>query len=165
MKPPVLRQVQQNLAVLPDGNVDPAGQTDCGEACVCSLVASRRGYMFSPGAIRQALGLPSVNGRTTTDELVGIIRGFGLTAGAFAEQASVTRDTFTRWIAKGYYVVFLSSMYGTDALHWLVAYDFSSQGVTVMDPEMASPLTITYKDLERFWAGEVIVNYGVVKKR
>jgi hypothetical protein len=133
--PPI---VGQNESPGPGGNVDPAGSTDCGEACISAAVLGRRAMYIAPGCIRQALMLPMSNGSTTAEQLASVWHSFGLRArvarvapGDLARARLTLRRAGRFWVILGRWVL-------TDSEHWVLAYHSDGQGLRVMDPWTAA---------------------------
>lgn len=126
--------VGQNVARLPDGNVDPAHATDCGEACLASALEGRCGVYLTPGAIRQSLGLPDGNGSSTAEDLAdwwNRLRGG-------AEVTSFNGDVLWKHLGNlrhyGHYCILLGGWLEPSIGHWVLAYQRSSTALDVMGP-------------------------------
>lgn len=154
--PPI---VGQNVALLPDGTVDPDHKTDCGESCVSSVVWASTEYSISPGCIRQAMNPTGPDGLTTGQMLARFLNGVGVRA---------TRDVLYHgeiWkhLAElrnhGKYQIMLGNWLDPVLLHWVVAYERSSTGVWVMEPWSATRREYQQQFVNASSAGEVVTCY------
>lgn len=153
---PVPPTINQRTAVLPDGSTDPAATTDCGEACLSAAVGVFSGIVLSPGCIRQALGRPQYDGRTTGPELVEALDAFGLRSRFFEPDAvgawalcHELRKTGNLAIVLGRWEVF-------DALHWVLAYEGHQEFVWAMDPWNGRLTGISRLRFAEEYAGAVV---------
>jgi hypothetical protein len=126
---PVSQMGQQ----LPDGSVDPAASTDCGEACLSSAITTVTGLPFGAGCIRQALQLPSGDGRTTSDMLARVWRAFGRHAKVGAGDIWKALPSGVTFKRHGMYRLLLGN-YDGPYLHWVLAYENDLTDYAVMDP-------------------------------
>jgi ABC-type bacteriocin/lantibiotic exporter with double-glycine peptidase domain len=129
-----LPTVSQQQALLPDGNRDPANQTDCGEACVSIIVeASGRGFM-PPGCIREWLLLPPDNGVTTGFDLSDALHRFGIPARVHEVSDTAAEDKVRALAKSGGAAILLGSWIDPAFDHWMVTGRLSDNGVWVSDP-------------------------------
>lgn len=154
---PVPPIVAQRSALLPDGQLDPANTTDCGEACVASVVEASSGFRLSPGCIRQALGEPSENGRTVAAELSRFLLGLGIPSWVYTENGRDSWDHMAKLRHFGFYRIVLGYWLTFPSLHWVVAYERTSKVVRVMDPWNAEDRAITREDFQSFYASSMVV--------
>lgn len=131
---PVPPVVKQRDALNPDGSVDTAATTDCGEACLSSILEVATSFHVSPGCIRESLGLPMYDGRTTAVELVSFLNAMGVESWRVREASPGAWDLLAALRHSGRFVVVLGRWETFDALHWVVAYQRTSQTVWYMDP-------------------------------
>jgi hypothetical protein len=129
--PPLVSQLQ---TVLPDGTIDPASLTDCGESCMGSALAGLTGVLLSPGCIRQAMGLPSTSGNSNASQLAAVAH---LARGEIVVSFH-TGDAL--WKSLGYlrkhgrYALILGHWLSPDYGHWVLAYERDGSAVRVMGP-------------------------------
>lgn len=145
--PPI---VSQNLAKLPDGNVDPAAANDCGESDLCSVLDAIRGLYISPGCIRQSVA--SSSGLTTGDNLAWFLGRVNLKG----QVIEPVYDEFGLLRHHGRYLIALGAWIDPRFEHWMVAYQGDPGGVHFMDPWTGS---YTYRDAAQFanqYAGQAV---------
>lgn len=152
--PPV---VSQKAALLPDGSIDPAALTDCGEACLSAALRVATSYTLSPGCIRQMLGEPRDNGRTLGHELSGALNALGVQAWELRENASFIWDALARSRHHGRYTAILGYWLAFPSLHWVLAYQRDSIGVWVMDPWNADLRYISEGAVRTAYANSAVV--------
>lgn len=149
--------VGQNVALLPDGSVDPAAATDCGESCVSSVILTYTGLNLSPGCIRQSLAKPAVDGRTNGLDLSRVLRGLGWRARYHSLNPDRSLRSALRYqILRGRYVIMLGSWDSPSVLHWVLAYGFHDHGVWVMDPWPGALREISNDELGSLGAGQIV---------
>lgn len=142
----------QNTDLLPDGTVDPAHFTDCGEACVSSVIEALTSYHVPVGCIRSILRLPQDNGITGPADLNQALAVFRL-------QSWTLREAAGNWLKSarlrnhGHYALLLGRWIDPAQLHWVIAYEHGVQGVWVMDPWTASHRYIDAVEIDRLGAG------------
>lgn len=129
--PPV---VSQRGALLPDGSVDPAGETDCGEACMSSGVDGINGLYISPGCIRQALGKSSASGNSTAANLSWYAGRIGRVSSQQSWGSGVQWEGLSKLRHHGRYVLILGTWVLPGYEHWVLAYERKAASVLVMDP-------------------------------
>lgn len=129
--PPVVSQLN---AVNPDGSVDPAATTDCGEACAASALRGFGKLQLSPGCIRQAIGDPVQNGRTVGGELERVFRQSGLVATVSGLSGDALWKALRRLRRHGRYCLILGAWIEPDQLHWRLLYERDALNVSFMDP-------------------------------
>jgi len=136
--PPVVAQL---LTKLPDGNLDPARATDCGESCFASALAAIAGVWLSPGCIRGALGLPSGDGSSNAGELSDLWQRLG----GSAYETTLTGDALwgELWRLRhhGRYALLLGDWITVGVLHWVLAYQRGASTLELMDPASGERLT------------------------
>lgn len=133
--PPI---VGQNIAVDPDGTIDPDAATDCGESCVSSVLQVATSYSIPPGCIREAMHGPRGLGLTSADDLTRFLQQMAVSSYRSALSADEYWDALSRLRHYGQYRVILGNWVSDELLHWVVAYERSSTGVWVMDPWTAT---------------------------
>lgn len=151
--PPI---ISQNEAVLPDGTIDPAHATDCGEACISSALASFRRLHLGPGCIRQALGLPADNGRTTSQEIARFATSLGLKAQMRTDQGADLWTSLSILRHHGRMLFCLVHFEGSGPLHWMLAYERGAEKVRLMDPWTGSYVELTKAFMVGWNAGEQV---------
>lgn len=154
---PVPPIVAQRSALLPDGQVDPANTTDCGEACVASVLEVASGYRISPGCVRQALGEPRDNGRTVASELSRLLTGLGVPSWIYAEGAADSWEHCAKLRHYGFYRIVLGYWLTFPALHWVLAYERTSRSLRVMDPWGGEERSISEADFQTHYASAMVV--------
>lgn len=154
-RPPRPQLVGQLVALLPDGQVDPAAATDCGEACVSSAVAVARGLALGPGCLRESLGKPEYDGRTTPDDLGRLCEAFRMDPRVGRSSGPNPASVRRRLRAKRY-VALLGYFESSQFLHWVLAYDYGEHGVWVMDPWTATLRPYTWDMLRSQWTGDYV---------
>ena len=154
--PPVISQTQ---ARLPDGSPDPAGPTDCGEACVASVMAHHTGLTFAPGAIRQALGLPPTDGSTTPVDLARVLGAFGCDPSSIPCPNEVSITSWGDYTGPGRAVLWLNHLYGPDQAHWVLAFSVTHAGPIAMDPLQEQYRQLTWEQIRSLTAG-----FGILVK-
>lgn len=147
--------VGQLVALLPDGSPDPAAATDCGEACVSSVLRAIRGLDLSPGCIRQSMGKAQSDGRTTGEDLRSFLQLTGIRSrvqsASGAYKAGVTRP-----LHRGRYVILLGYWDGPGFLHWVVGYGAHPHGLWVMDPWPGRHTFIPWSDVTQLGEGTIV---------
>lgn len=133
-EPPVVGQL---VTRLPDGSIDPADYTDCGESCLASAIEGLGLPHFSAGCIRQALGLPENNGTSTAVELGELCRGIGVVAVETEYSMPELWGELMRLRRHGRYCVMLGDWITAGVGHWVLAYERDNRVVTVMGPAEA----------------------------
>ena len=152
--------IGQNIALLPDGRLDPDHASDCGEACV-SAVLLGLGYGrvagFSPGEVRRLIrsGWRDASGRTTADDLVsGLWR--------VAQVPAHTRDSTILQLhvelghayAKRIPCIVLGDWDGQP--HWVAVVAVNREGITVMDPWQPEYRRISWQQVMLEYGGEYV---------
>jgi hypothetical protein len=152
--------VPQQSALLPDGSLDPANQTDCGEACLSIVaVAAGQGYL-SPGCFRQWLGKPESNGVTTAEDLsIGLAR---LRIRHTVEEISDTaaEDALRHFASVGQLAIILGSWEFPQFDHWMVSGRLSDNGVWVSDPWTGSVRDLTWDTFSANFFGVLVAAHG-----
>lgn len=154
---PVPAVVPQRQALLPDGTIDPAAETDCGEACLASVLEAASGFALSPGCIRQALGIGEVNGRTVANQVAAFLIGMGVEAFQRHDDAALAWNNLGELRHHGKYQVLLGYWLEFPALHWVLAYERTSNAVRVMDPWHAVHTTLLQPFFRDRYAGDRVV--------
>lgn len=149
--------ISQRGAPNPGGSPDPAGDTDCGEACISAAVLALRGVYFSPGAMRQALRLPVDNGRTGSSDLAELWVAFG----GRADLVDITWPNGKlqqRSLRHGrHYLPMLGNWIAPGLLHWVLAYANASGGYWVVDPWTVAYRHFPYAEVSRLSAGAAVL--------
>lgn len=151
--PPVVSQLH---ALGPDGVPDEAAASDCGEACVASVLTVHTSYLLAPGCVRQALGKPRVSGLTTAGDLSGVLRGFGVDSWIRTEPAHVW-DDMARLRHFGRYVLVLGHWLQPSLLHWMLAYERDRDDLLCMDPWRANLIRMSAMEYETQDSGTSVV--------
>jgi ABC-type bacteriocin/lantibiotic exporter with double-glycine peptidase domain len=126
--------VSQQQALLPDGNRDPANQTDCGEACLTVILEAAGRGNLSPGCIRQWLGKPQTSGVTSGDELALILRRCRVPAHVAELSDTTAEDEIRARAETGGAAIILGAWVDPRFDHWVVTGRLSDLGVWVSDP-------------------------------
>lgn len=129
--PPIVSQLQSRL---PDGGLDPANHSDCGESCLASAFRALRFMSMSPGCVRQSLGLPFSDGSTTASELAYWWNGVHGVAEVAERSKIEIWDELGLLRHHGWYQVVLGFWVQPGFLHWVLAYERTRAGVLVMEP-------------------------------
>lgn len=158
MKLPIPPLVNQVAARLPDGNLDPARFTDCGEACFSSAFFGANGVLFAPGCIRQALNLPEDNGVTTATDLINLWNKLG---GKSRKEFMLSHRLWSACSQlrnKGRYMLLLGGWLSPTFGHWVLAYQRNNVAVDVMGPGEGIYTTYSPQWLnDRSWNTQVIL--------
>lgn len=154
---PVPPVVGQRIALLPDGSIDPAALTDCGESCVSSVLQLATSYSIAPGCIRSAIGLPWDNGRSTTDELASFLTSMGVRSWVYASDANGAWAHLAHGRHYGYMRIILGRWIDTGHLHYMVAYERSSSVIECMDPWIGDYRSISVEAFLTRYQGEQVV--------
>ena len=151
--PPI---VAQRSTVGPTGEVDSAGSTDCGEACLSSAILAVRGIRIAPGCLRQALSLPPDNGSTTGAQLAVLWEGVGRKAAVrdLGVDILAGRDATLRRAEK--YAVILGTWILPDLQHWMLAYHRQRGTWRVMDPWRGALVELSPGDFRDNYSGTIV---------
>ena len=151
--PPV---VGQNVAKLPDGSLDPAHATDCGEACLSSALRACWGMNLTPGCIRQSLGLGEGDGSSSAE----MLRTWWELTGRKADTTSFGPSVLWSGLAKlrhyGRYAMLLGNWVDPSVLHWVLAYERGTAAVSVMGPWGGGYYNYSFSHLEQYGAGQQV---------
>lgn len=131
---PVPVPVAQRLARLPDGALDPDADSDCGEACVASVLSAATGFLLSPGCVRDALALRSGTGVTTARQLTTFLSAMGVATTAVDVSLDGGLRILHRLRHYGRYAIVLGDWVAEGVGHWVLAYEKTPVGFWVMDP-------------------------------
>lgn len=153
---PVPPIVEQNTALLPDGSIDPAHATDCGEACLSSIMEVHTTLHMPPGCIRQMLGKSEIDGRTTAPELANFLRCFDIGANVLALDDSAAWDSLGYLRHHGHYAAVLGYWISPDALHWELAYQRSGETVLTNDSWTGSRMQTNQHRFKALYANEIV---------
>lgn len=149
--------VGQNRASLPDGAVDPQHSTDCGEACMTSVLRYFGLGWLPPGCMRVWMKGESGSGETSSFDLVTIGRRVGLESVAEEPTTEELRGVLEAAYASGGLVVVLGAFVSPDTAHWNVAHVTDAEGVWCMDPWYPLRVQRNWVDLASKYRGEVAV--------
>lgn len=150
------RIVNQRTALLPDGTVDPASLTDCGEACVSSVAASLGAPVLSPGCLRAAAGKPASLGVTTGADIALLLKGLAFRGDLRSSGPEDSESSFRRWLRWHSYVVALGYWQGPAELHWVVAYHVGRRRLWVMDPWVGEYVPWSWRGVADVFAGTAV---------
>jgi len=137
----------------PEGTTDPAGSTDCGEACLESAVLARRGLRVAAGCIRQGLELPPTNGSTTGEQLALVWKAFGGEATVRRGESAQASPHGLTLRQDGRYRLLLGEWIEPGMEHWVLAYHTEGEETWVMDPWTASHIALHMDVISREGAG------------
>lgn len=152
--------VGQNLALLPDGSVDPAHATDCGEAC-CSIVLSAFGIIdMSPGCVRQSMGKRADLGYTTAQDLAYFLSRFRLPASPVRVGSEAGQQELLDVKGGDYLAICLGTWISPSAEHWMVSGRASTQGVWFSDPWSAQHVLRSWDTFRAQFSGQMVVIHG-----
>lgn len=140
-----LYPVSQQTALLPDGSLDPEHATDCGEACLASVLLSFGRPYFSPGCIRQSLGRDAAAGYTTAIELAVWLEMLGFNAVTEEGNGATLQASVQAAFESGGCTIALGQWLGGGFMHWNVTGVARVSGVWVMEPELG-------RDIFHNWA-------------
>ena len=125
---------KQTGGLLPDGQMDPQADNDCGETCVAMVGATMRGVAIAPGDIRQQLGGVRRIGLTSPEDLMQAVainhvrshverpnsqNGWMLNAACYGQDKPA--------IVLGYWL-------NMSCMHWMLLIDKVPARFTFVDP-------------------------------
>lgn len=153
-RPPVM---SQRKALLPDGNEDPDNLSDCGEACVSSIVMGRRHIYISPGCIRQSLGERSHAGLTDELALSWVLERLGISAVPMYMGPHAAWDRLHRLRRVRHWVITLGAWISPSEFHWMVGYEGTGHLLWFMDPWQGDYRALNRSQFDAGYAGTLVV--------
>lgn len=152
--------VGQRAMTLPDGTEDPAGSTDCGEAC-CSIVLEAFDLAApSPGCIREAMGLPSSFGDTTAFNLERFLKSYRLDVVTdFWRPSQVSVHAHHLRMSGGLAILLGRWVFPTSE-HWMVTAGIGADELWFSDPWTETILSRTWETVSALSAGQVVIVHG-----
>lgn len=116
------------------GPADSAAATDCGEECVAEVVMSIHGQVVTERQVRERLGLPGSDGRSSAAQLAEVLSGYAVMAMPEYPVASGLRDVLRAQLAVNHLSLVLGYYVGPTALHWVVVRQSIGGRVRFNDP-------------------------------
>ena len=135
-----LYPVSQQQALLPDGSLDPERATDCGEACLSSVLVSFGLPDLSPGCVRQSLGREAEAGYTTALDLAAWLGTLGFVTSTEDGDGATLQAHVQAAYASGGCAIALGQWFTAGFNHWNVTGVARVSGVWVMEPELGREL-------------------------
>jgi hypothetical protein len=136
--------------------LDPAAETDCGEAC-CSIALLAFGLdFFSPGCVRQAMSLPQHSGFSTADDLASFLEQFRLDVTIEQWTPEELHTGLIHAAESGGLAVVLGAWVYPDLEHWQVSGRRAPDGLWFSDPWTPGRVERTWAEADSLYAGVAV---------
>ena len=147
----------QLYGLLPDGEPDPQQYDDCGETCVCMIVAGVHGVPLDPGGIRQFLHGPAGTGLTNGNELVKALAHCSTAAHVETPSGDAAWNVLDHVVRTERNVIMLGRWADVQgAMHWQVATHMDADRVYYNNPYGATRSYTLKADWLEQYAGELV---------
>jgi hypothetical protein len=119
---------------MPDGGQDPFHAADCGEECAAMRIWYRTGIALPAGILRQLIPGHSDHGETSPEELVVLMRVFGLRPVVMPTTVDAVQGSLTDAVRKGIPPIVLGYWESRTVLHYILGVDADAAGFLANDP-------------------------------
>lgn len=144
--------------ILPDGNPDPGQWNDCGETCVCMVVAGVHGVPLDPGGVRQHLQGVGGNGLTTGQDLVNALRYYSVNAHVEYLVPETAWINLAAAVAAGHPVIMLGRWASVGgAMHWQIGVMVHPGRVEYINPYGPTRSVSLKLDWLEQYAGQLVI--------
>lgn len=151
---PTWNQLRDPLA---DGEQDPFNAADCGEECAAMRIFYRTRIALPAGILRLLIPGHLDRGETSPDELVILMRIFGLRPVAIPSTLDAVRGHIEEALSKGIPPILLGYWESRTVLHYVLAVDSDQAGVLVNDPWGGKRVKLSWDQVASGFAGWCIL--------
>lgn len=141
----------QNLDTNPDGTIDPAHATDCGEEALAIAIWATRGVELSEGAIRAKLQLPPDRGNTTADELASFLRRNWFKPSVLWPPVASLQPSLKFQLDRKHTPIVLGYWLAQSMGHWIVANGYGDDHMFYLDPWDGEQKSMEWRTVRALW--------------